>query len=116
MDVGIPFALKYSVLCISSMTSKASASSFAKACSSSYSPGRPMRSRKMRPEDVYRKKYTMRKTRAMRTADPNDESRPMTTPFMADRESSGSLYGRRMVSAVVFGTVANSGWVSRRWD
>ncbi len=51
-DRSVPLALKYSVFWISSIDSKASASSLANACSSSYSPGRPMRSRKIRPEVV----------------------------------------------------------------
>lgn len=52
----MPFALRYSTRCRSSMSSKASASSLASACSSSYSPGLAMRSRKMRPRLVYLKK------------------------------------------------------------
>lgn len=52
----IPFALRYSIRCRSSMFSKASASSLASACSSSYSPGLPMRSRMIRPRLVYLKK------------------------------------------------------------
>lgn|SRR5687768_8281347 len=80
----IPFALRYSVLVISSIVSRASASSLAKACSSSYSPGRPSRSSRIRPEPAHPVAQKTKMTRAMRMMEPKDEARPMTTPVKAD--------------------------------
>lgn len=66
------------------MDSRASASSRAKACSSSYSPGRPRRSRMMRPVFAQPDTQKMKMTRAMRMMEPNEETRPMMTPVKAD--------------------------------
>lgn len=79
-----PLALKYSVLDMSSIFSKASASSLANACSSSYSPGRPMRSRMIRPEPAHPDAQKMNTTRKMRTMEPNEDTRPMMTPVKAE--------------------------------
>lgn len=79
-----PLALKYSVLDISSMFSKASASSLANACSSSYSPGRPIRSRIIRPEPAHPDAQKMKTMRKMRTMEPNEDTKPMMTPVKAD--------------------------------
>ena len=82
----LPFARKYSDLDMSSMTSRASASSRAKACSSSYSPGRPRRSSIIRPRWVYlKKKKTVRMMMAT-AAEPKAESTPIRTPFPVESE------------------------------
>lgn len=80
----IPLALRYSVLDMSSIFSKASASSLANACSSSYSPGRPIRSRIIRPEPAHPDAQKMNTIRKMRTMEPNEDTRPMMTPVKAE--------------------------------
>ena len=74
------FALRYSVLCSSSIVSKASASSCAKACSSSNSPGRPSRSSKIRPREVYLKKRKMARIRSAMPAEPKADNNPIRMP------------------------------------
>lgn len=80
----VPFARKYSVLDISSIVSSASASSLANACSSSYSPGRPNRSSRMRPDPAHPVAQKTKMTRAMRIIEPKEEASPMTTPVKAE--------------------------------
>lgn len=80
----IPLALRYSVLDMSSIFSKASASSLANACSSSYSPGRPIRSRIIRPEPAHPDAQKMNTMRKMRTIEPKEDTRPMMTPVKAE--------------------------------
>lgn len=82
-----PFALRYSALCNSSIVSRASASSCAKACSSSNSPGRPIRSSRMRPLDVYLKKKTIASTRTAMPAEPKADKTPMRIPRPVDPPS-----------------------------
>lgn len=82
--LGVPLALRYSVLDMSSIFSKASASSLANACSSSYSPGRPIRSRMIRPEPAHPDAQKMKMTRKMRTMEPKEDARPMMTPVKAE--------------------------------
>lgn len=79
-----PLALRYSVLDMSSIFSKASASSLANACSSSYSPGRPIRSRIIRPEPAHPDAQKMNTMRKMRTMEPKEDTRPMMTPVKAE--------------------------------
>lgn len=81
---GVPFALIYSCLAISSIVSKASASSLRKACSSSYSPGLPSLSRIIRPEPAHPDSQKIKIMRAMRIMEPKEETRPMTTPVKAE--------------------------------
>ena len=69
---------------MSSIVSRASASSLAKACSSSYSPGLPKRSSKMRPEPAHPVAQKMNMTSAIRIIEPKDDASPMTTPVKAD--------------------------------
>jgi len=77
----LPFARRYSDRCISSIWSRASSSSFMNACSSSNSPGLPIRSKNIRPRVVYRSRYTNTSIMAMSSADPNADSIPMRMPF-----------------------------------
>lgn len=84
VEIGIPFALKYSARAISSMVSRASASSLANACSSSYSPGRPNRSNRILPEPAQPETQNKKMMRDMRMMEPKDETRPMMTPVKAD--------------------------------
>ena len=76
-----PFALKYSAFCISSMPAIASSSSLKKACSSSYSPGRLILSKKIFPRLVYRKKYTIAMMMPTIAAEPNADIMPMRMPL-----------------------------------
>lgn len=80
----IPLALRYSVLWSSSMLSKASASSLAKACSSSYSPGLPMRSNNILPRFVYLKKKKIASTSTAMPAEPKADRMPIRMPFPVD--------------------------------
>jgi hypothetical protein len=80
----IPLALRYSVLCNSSIVSKASASSLAKACSSSYSPGLPMRSSIILPRFVYLKKKKIASTSTAIPAEPKADKMPIKIPLPVD--------------------------------
>jgi hypothetical protein len=66
------------------MVSKASASSLAKACSSSYSPGLPMRSNSILPRFVYLKKKKIASTSTAMPAEPNADRIPIRIPFPVD--------------------------------
>ena len=71
----------YSDLDKSSMVSRASASSRRNACSSSNSPGRPIRSSKIRPRWVYLKKKKAAKTITATAAEPKADKTPIKMPF-----------------------------------
>jgi hypothetical protein len=63
------------------MVSRASASSLAKACSSSYSPGLPMRSSIILPRFVYLKKKKIESTSTAMPAEPKADKIPIRMPF-----------------------------------
>lgn len=83
-EYDLPFARRYSVRAMSSIVSRASASSLKNACSSSYSPGLPSRSRMMRPEPAQPDAQKMKTTSAIRIIDPKEETSPMMTPVKAE--------------------------------
>jgi len=76
----LPLALRYSALCNSSIVSRASASSLAKACSSSYSPGLPIRSSMILPRFVYLKKKKTARTSTATPAEPKADKTPINIP------------------------------------
>ena len=73
----------YSALAMSSMFSSASASSLANACSSSYSPGRPMRSSRILPLPTQPEIHIEKTTMETRMMEPKEETSPMMTPWKA---------------------------------
>ena len=83
----LPFARRYSDRDKSSIDSSAASSSRAKACSSSYSPGRPMRSSIIRPRRVYLKKKKTARTMNAIAAEPKADKMPIRMPLPVEPES-----------------------------